>query len=182
MPSKQELRAQYRALRSQRLEQGDRALRSANLVSQLSELLARYPERRRLGAYMALPDEAELMPWLESLRQDGYELSLPRVEGEQMHFYRWDEGQELSQMGSFGIREPRGDALRVPPQSLELILIPGIAFDTRGYRLGRGKGYYDRYLPQTTALTIGITLDLMPLDRLPEDEWDRPMDLVLRPE
>lgn len=181
MPSKQSLRAQYRAQRAALGEIADRGERSGDLIAQLTELLTRHNEVRRLGAYMPLPDEPDLTPWLSHLVAEGYEVYLPRVMGEVMHFHLWEVSQALERSGSFGIQEPRSDAPRIPAEALDLIIVPAIAFDARHYRLGRGKGYYDRYLPQTTALTVGVTLGLMPLERLPEDPWDRPMDLVLRP-
>lgn len=180
MLDKRSLRAEYRAYwRSLGGTLSDRAIRSESIVRQLSELLGAYPDRCRIGAYMALPDEPELMSWLMKLDRS-YEVSLPRVEGDEMHFYSWD-ATPLEPVGAFGVREPRDDASRVVPQSLDLIIVPGVVFDKDGYRLGRGKGYYDRYLPQTSALTVGVTLGLMKLDSLPRDPWDRPVDIVLSP-
>lgn len=181
MSDKQSLRAQYRVLRADPARFADRAQRSASLIAQLRDLIARHGSWRRLGVYMALPDEPELMPLFCELSAAGYEICLPRVSGVEMDFYHWRAGEPLEEAGAFGIREPRLGAQRVAPESLDLIVVPAIAFDARRYRLGRGRGYYDRYLPQTRAVTVGVSLGLLPLERLEEDVWDRPMDLVLSP-
>lgn len=181
MQTKQSLRAQYRAYwKSLGGVLPDRAERSQSIGRQLEELLGEH-QGRCLGAYMALPDEPELTPLLERLAQRGYDICLPRVEGAEMHFFRWDTRQQLAPSGAFGIREPGGDAPRVAPESLDLVIVPAIAFDTRHYRLGRGRGYYDKYLPQTRAFAVGVSLGLWQLQELPRDSWDRPMDLVLTP-
>lgn len=137
----------------------------------------------RLGLYMALPDEPDLSEILEPLA-DKYEVYLPRVESaEEMRFYRYMGGEALSREGKYQILEPTQDAEEaVAPSSLDLIVVPALAFDAEGYRLGRGKGYYDRYLAECSAYCIGVSLGLVPIDRLPRDAWDLPMNRVLSPQ
>lgn len=179
MQDKKSLRAIYRTLKAEPMALADRAERSERIISKLEEVLSLH-SYRRIGAYMALSDEPELTPWLCRLTSH-YEIYIPRVEGEDMHFYRFIEGDTLDTSGAFGIREPRLGLKHIAPTSLDLIIIPGITFDNAGYRLGRGKGYYDRYLPKTKEFTIGVSLGLMPIKELPRDPWDTPMQLVIQP-
>jgi 5-formyltetrahydrofolate cyclo-ligase len=85
----------------------------------------------------------------------------------------------LSQLrpGAFGILEPRLDAAVFPASEIDLILVPGLAFDPQGHRLGRGKGYYDRFLPETRGKTMGICSYLVP--RVPVEAHDCKMDAVV---
>ena len=68
------------------------------------------------------------------------------------------------------------------PRGIDLILVPGLAFDRLGYRLGQGGGYYDRYLPQTGAFTVALCRSCFLLDAVPREVHDAPVDLVLTEE
>ena len=78
--------------------------------------------------------------------------------------------------------EPGPDRPVVSPGEIDLVLVPGLAFDRRGYRLGQGGGYYDRYLPQTKAVTVALCRSCFLLDAVPREEHDAPVDLVLTEE
>ena len=80
--------------------------------------------------------------------------------------------------GAFGIWEPADDTA-VDPSLLEWIVVPGVAFDRRMNRLGRGKGYYDRLLRQTPARKIGICYGLQLVDEIPAEPHDIQMDLII---
>lgn len=102
-------------------------------------------------AYCAMAGEPDLRVLMETALDEGKTLALPKcLDGERMDFYRVTSPDELD-TGMYGIREPvrcdRDDLME--PDRSSLILIPCLAYDTRGYRLGHGKGYYDRYLART---------------------------------
>ncbi len=102
----------------------------------------------------------------------------PRVEGEELVFRR---GTALElQPGRFGMPEPAADATALAGDAAAaIILVPGLAFDRRGARLGTGKGYYDRALPKhPSALRIGLALEAFVVDRVPDDPWDVAMDAI----
>lgn len=92
-----------------------------------------------------------------------------------------DPGRELAP-GAFGVPEPVPSARRpVPVRELDLVLVPGLAFDRRGHRLGHGHGYFDRFLarlPKTTPV-IGLAFKFQLLERLPSDPHDRAVHTVL---
>lgn len=134
---------------------------------------------RRVALFCALPDEPDLSALLNEYCTTK-ELYLPRVEGEHtMSFYRYYPGT-LRQQGKFNIFEPTADASEaVDPQLLDLILVPGLAFDTQGHRMGRGKGFYDHYLSHTEAHRMAISFDFRLRSEVPTDPWDKPMQSIV---
>jgi len=108
----------------------------------------------KIGAYHPLPDEPDITP-LFNLDHSWY---LPRIsdsEKKQMKFFHFHKNTQLQQ-GTYGIYEPEPDTELNEP--LDVLLIPGLAFDLTGYRLGRGQGYYDRHIEDLSAKTVmGIT-------------------------
>ena len=97
-----------------------------------------------------------------------------------MRFCRADSLDEL-ESGSFGIKEPRADAKELLPKNA-VIFLPALSVDKDGYRLGYGKGYYDRYLAKHAAFKpflVGVIYDELVLGRLPRDEHDLPCDVAV---
>ncbi len=89
--------------------------------------------------------------------------------------------QELTR-GSMGIREPKQEYLRLsPPEELELIILPGVAFDMRGNRIGRGKGYYDNFLKKINPSThlIALSFEIQIVDHIPALENDIPVHKII---
>jgi 5-formyltetrahydrofolate cyclo-ligase len=76
----------------------------------------------------------------------------------------------------FGMLEPDASLLVIEPCELDLVLVPGVAFDQRGYRLGFGAGFYDRLLPQVTATKVGVVYAALIVDHVPHDEFDQRVD------
>lgn len=122
------------------------------------------------------PDTARL---LEPLKALGKEIYLPCcLPGGRMEARRY-EGSERLIPGPYGIPEPEADCLSAEKDSLSLILVPGLCFDLRGFRLGHGGGYYDRYLTGYDGLTVALCRDRLLRPVLPTEAHDRPVDLLL---
>lgn len=103
---------------------------------------------------------------------------LPRCEGEVMNFY--DYSPDVMESGSFGINEPQGvEPCR--PSEIDFMVIPGVAFTPDGRRLGRGKGFYDRYLSQEefAAITVGICFREQVVDDIPSESHDKVVESVI---
>lgn len=128
-------------------------------------------------AYSAISPEIDLMPVLKAVLSAGKKLLLPRCEEDCRMTAREIGGLEELQNGAYGILEPGNDAPVFPPEDIQLVLVPGLAFDPMGHRMGRGKGYYDRFLTKTKGKTMGICRCLVP--SVPVDDHDIRMDAVI---
>lgn len=104
---------------------------------------------------------------------------LPVVVGEELLLRSYDPSKLAS--GYQGILEPTPDAEEIQPSAVELAIVPGVAFDRLGNRLGHGKGFYDRLLPRMGCPKIGVAYDGQMYDCLETDEWDQKMDFVITP-
>lgn len=92
-----------------------------------------------------------------------------------------DYDNEL-EIGTFGVLEPKKEFIRiVPPESIDLVLVPGVAFDRRGYRIGYGGGYYDRFLKKINPSIpkVALAFDLQIIPRVKEGRYDIPMDYII---
>lgn len=125
--------------------------------------------------YHSLPDELSTHRFLKKWgrKKNFY---LPRVNGVNLEILPYDESR--LELGSFHIEEPLGDQL-VNPDSIEVIVVPAVAYDKKGNRLGRGKGFYDRLLSAAKATKIGIGYEFQLLDLLPAEPHDVPMDMII---
>ncbi|MDR2040762.1 MAG: 5-formyltetrahydrofolate cyclo-ligase [Tannerella sp.] len=143
------------------------------------ETLSPFREARCIACYHALPDEVPTIAFLEKWRCDK-QILLPAVKGEAMIFLPY-RGEEALRKGAFHIMEPAGTTATALAEP-ELIIVPGVAFDRRFNRLGRGKGYYDRFLSGHPAPAMGICFQFQLFDRIPVDSHDRKMRWIVTEE
>lgn len=133
----------------------------------------------------AFPEELDTWPWLAWALEHGRRLLCPRVD-RQTRRLRLHEVNDLDAdlvPAAMGIPEPRQDAPEVEPVEVDWVLVPGLAFDPRGYRLGRGGGYYDRLLPtlRPDAPRWALCLDCQWVDALPIEPHDVTLDGIVSP-
>jgi 5-formyltetrahydrofolate cyclo-ligase len=83
--------------------------------------------------------------------------------------------------GKFGVREPAARCAEIPPEMIDLALVPGIAFDLGGHRLGRGKGFYDRLLANISGVKCGVGYDFQLLEKIPAEPHDAKVNYILTP-
>lgn len=125
--------------------------------------------------FSSLPDEIPthhvIERWAEMKN-----VFLPRVSGDDIELIKFEPG--TLKKGSFNILEPTGEDI-VDPQILDLIIVPGVAFDRQGNRCGRGKGYYDRFLSQTNAVTVAVCFDCQLVNNLPVEKHDIPAQYIV---
>ena len=147
----------------------------------IQRLLAhpRLREARTVMLYHSLPDEVYTHTLADSLLLGGKTILMPRVTGEgTMELRRYTGPRDLSP-GAYGIMEPSGDTFD-DYADIDLAIVPGVAFDLVGNRLGRGKGYYDRLLPLIPgAYRIGVCFAFQLADSIPTDGHDIKMNEVI---
>ncbi len=189
---KPELRAAMK--RRNRALAPDEKAAAAGRIFAAVEALPEFAQARCVACFCALPDEpptaGALRRWSGSKR-----VVVPRVEGDTMRFY--DYRPDALVRGAFGIDEPSVAGMgasdcaaagslaeavvrECPPEKLDLVVVPGVAFTRGGARLGRGRGYYDRYLslPGLRAFCVGVCFAHQLVDALPVEPHDRAMDAV----
>ena len=131
--------------------------------------------------YHALPDEPDLQSLLDKGLMQGKQVLLPVVEGDDLVLRRYTGKDSLCE-GAFHILEPNGEDFPVSCYGeVGLVIVPGMAFDIDGHRLGRGRGYYDRLLPRLRcAYKLGVCFPFQLLDAIPYEPHDIKMDEVVR--
>lgn len=129
--------------------------------------------------YHSLPDELPTVKYLD-IANNTKNIFLPRVNGDTLDIVKYSPTS--LETGSFSILEPSNNEL-VDISDIDLVIVPGMAFDKRGNRLGRGKGYYDKLLQNSKCIKIGICYDYQLLENrlIPTEPHDIKMDLILTP-
>jgi 5-formyltetrahydrofolate cyclo-ligase len=134
-----------------------------------------------IAGFMPLKSEINPLPLLQKLAEAGARLALPAIagRGKPLIMRAWEFGAPLDR-GQWGIREPKPDAPEVEP---DILLVPLLAFDRAGYRLGYGAGYYDMTIHRLRALkpvaAVGIAFAAQELPKIPTTPRDERLDLVL---
>ncbi|MDA1272895.1 MAG: 5-formyltetrahydrofolate cyclo-ligase [Verrucomicrobia bacterium] len=134
-------------------------------------------------AYCPTKGEVDVWPLAVCAAEEGKILALPRFEPEQ-NGYSARRIVDLTQTfprGQFGIKEPSESCVHIPLMQLDLILVPAVAFDLCGARLGRGGGYYDRLLDGIQGVKCGVAFEEQIVEVLAAGKHDIPMDLVVTP-
>lgn len=170
------IRSKIRSLHT-KLTQERREAAARGIFAKI-ETTREFSDSNYIAIYHALADEIPTIQMIERCCSMGKIVLLPRVDGEQMEFYPIDKAK-LS-VGSFGIIEPQG-VEPIDPQQIDMMIVPGVAFCSDGRRLGRGKGYYDRYLARCpeTLYKIGICFGYQLIDNIPCESYDIAMDLLI---
>jgi 5-formyltetrahydrofolate cyclo-ligase len=156
------------------LDENDRARAAAAVFAKLEDTAA-FIMADRILAYFSLPDELSTREFIDrwSSRKHFY---LPRVNGVNLDILPYD--RTTLKLGAFQIEEPQGDDT-ADINDIELIIVPGVAFDRQCNRLGRGRGFYDRLLADSRATTIGVAYDCQFVDEIDVDTHDIPVDIVI---
>ncbi len=163
----------------QQLAPSDHALLSCQVLDRLV-VQDFFQSAQKIASYSAIRREVDADLLLEQCQLEQRQLFLPRVVGDTLVFHAVASRADL-QVGAFGVCEPRGGGATADLVDFDLVIVPGVAFDLRGYRLGYGKGFYDRFLaakPEATV-TVGLCFDFQVLERLPHEAHDQSLDYVL---
>lgn len=178
---KKALRRQAKLTRSEAFTRHGKGASSA--IAGHGIAFAGRPPPAIVSGFLAIGDEIDPTPLMQRLLGEGYRLSLPVMEGKgkPLVFRSWSPGEPLSET-MWGIREPLPEAEVLDP---DIVLGPLLAFDTEGYRLGYGGGFYDRTLAKLRALkpivSVGIAFDEQKVDAVPHVDYDERLDWILTP-
>lgn len=164
-----------REIKSEKLkiDEGYRYEASLSVMNKI-ESLKQFNEAKRVLLYNALPDELPTECMLNRWSKDK-ELFLPVVKGEELVIKKYSP--ECMKVGAFGIKEPEGEEINI--ETIDIIIVPGVAFDREHNRLGRGKGFYDRLLSQSKSCFVGIGYDIQVIDSVPTQPHDIKMNYII---
>jgi 5-formyltetrahydrofolate cyclo-ligase len=173
------LREKMRALRRQ-LDPAWKAAASQAIVSHL-EALPVFQQARVIHTYVAWRNEVDTHDLIRRLLREGRRIAVPKVETAtgQLQQYFIADFSEL-QNGAFGILEPSPDPDRLAaPSQFDLVLVPGLAFDRAGNRLGMGKGHYDRFLAEVRTPKIALAFEFQLVEKLPVEAHDQRVNMII---
>lgn len=173
---KKELRAfireQKRAMTQEQIQQ------KSHCLTQLFLQTEQYAKASAIYGYLPYNQEVRTCQLLRQALADGKRVAVPKVFGEEMRFL-WIEQVEDFPCGYCGIPEPEGDG-PVAQDPYALVLMPGLAFDRQGHRIGYGGGFYDRFLQEEpTHPTVALCYDFQLVPNVPVEALDVSVDLVL---
>lgn len=150
-------------------------LEAARRVFSQLERTAAFMMADHILMYHSLPDEVSTHEFIDRwhTRKHFY---LPRVNGVNLDILPYDRSR--LHLGSFNIEEPQGDDT-VDIDTIEMIVVPGVAYDRAGNRLGRGRGYYDRLLHDAHAVTVGVAYACQMCDDIEPEPFDVPVHYII---
>ncbi len=151
---------------------------SSRINAKLMELGPVLKAKSIMG-FASIKNEVDLSWFLEKMKTKGKTILLPRVEENENIVAVEFKGWEYTASGPFGIKEPVGPAF--PAEEIDVILVPGLVFDPHGYRLGYGKGYYDRFLSRgkTPTFFCGICYEFQLVENVFPHEGDVVLDWIV---
>lgn len=146
-----------------------------------------YKNANNVMLYISFGKEVSMKPIIDDLQSRGKRVfipvSVPATKA--LIVSELKDYENDLEVGHFGVMEPKEEALRpVDPSILDLVIVPGVAFDKRGYRIGYGGGYYDRFIPRLPekATTVSLAFDMQLIDKIPTSHYDMAVQYIITEE
>lgn len=177
------LRQKMRTLRSQLNSETNAAL-SSRICTNLQTFSALTNRTGATLGYLALPNEVNIDQVLFQWLDQGKIIGIPVIKNQDLVPCQLLDAESL-ETGTFGIREPKAESQRpLPLTQITAVILPGLAFDKQGNRLGYGKGFYDRFLQSFTIkpLLVAVAFSFQLLEKIPSEPHDIPVDYIVTPE
>jgi 5-formyltetrahydrofolate cyclo-ligase len=179
--SKAVLRGKIRA-RLDKISAAERGAESLKLCQKLKEQ-SFFQTAATILFFAPLPDEPDVWPLLQEALAAGKTAALLQFSAAAQNYVarRVQNLQSEIVAGQFWVREPKSNCAQIALADFDLVLVPGVAFDLRGNRLGRGKGFYDQLLADVRGVKCGIAFDEQVVKEVPTGKSDVPVDFILTP-
>lgn len=182
-PDKPRLKSDLRAIIRARLEKISPAVRAVESIDLNERLKPQIASARTILFFAPLPDELDIWPVLELSLALGTSCALPFFDAKKNSY-----GAKLLKdlaadivIGKFGVREPVAACEQMALNQFDLVLVPGMAFDLQGNRLGRGQGFYDRLLSTASGIKCGVAHDFQLLETIPAEPHDAKVNFIFTP-
>lgn len=145
------------------------------------EHLSEFVSSNMIASYVAMKQEVQTEKIIQNALNNGKRVLVPRVLSRTRISFSEIKYMADLQTGRFGILEPKLHSIHeIPLSEAKVVLVPAVAWDERGYRIGHGKGYYDLALADlSSSLKVCLAFEAQKVDRIPEEEHDIPLDVVI---
>lgn len=178
------IRTRRSMLDPEQVKKYDELLAEQLIETEDKDLLKIISSAECIAVYSAVNGELPCDGIADFFLQNGRTVCYPRVKGDTMDFYEITDRESQMSMGAYNIPEPKMSQRKIYPQDIDLMIVPAIAFNDEGLRLGQGGGYYDRYLNEAETkgripYTIGVCYDFQIYSALPVEKHDRAVDCIL---
>jgi 5-formyltetrahydrofolate cyclo-ligase len=179
----QEVKSDLRQKMSAALGKISPAVRAAESIDLCERLKTQIPSAHTILFFAPLPDELDVWPVLELSLALGTTCALPFFDTARQSYGARLLARLATDIvtGKFGVREPAAHCAEISLEKFDLVLVPGMAFDLRGNRLGRGRGFYDRLLEKISGVKCGVGYDFQLMDAIPAEPGDVKLDFVFTP-
>ena len=148
-------------------------------ITQYFFALEQYETAKSVFCYCSVFPEVDTFGIMAGILADGKVLAVPKIIGDGIMEARIVRSLSELVPGKFGIMESKDGAEILAPDEIDIAIVPAAAYDADGYRLGRGGGYYDRYLAETDAIKVGLTRQSQLMEHVPHLAHDIPVDILL---
>ena len=181
--AKKELRTAMKTL-LRAVPQDDAERASISVMAKL-ECLEQWKNSDVVLAFLSMDDELDTAPLLRRVLEQGKMLAVPKMVGDDLVFYQITDIRKDTAPGAFGILEPVPGLPEINIKTLSehhsMVLVPGLVFDKENFRLGRGKGFYDRFLASAgdSVYRVGIGYSFQLVERVPKEDHDLQLDAVV---
>jgi 5-formyltetrahydrofolate cyclo-ligase len=181
--SEPELKTALRTMMRERLEKISPAVRAVESLDLCERLKTQMPSASTILFFAPLADELDLWPVLELSMALGVTCALPFFDAAKKTYGARILNHLATEIvtGKFGVREPAAICAEIALNKFDLVLVPGMAFDLAGNRLGRGRGFYDRLLAETGGVKCGVGYDFQLLEKIPAEPHDVKVNFILTP-
>lgn len=151
-------------------------LKKSNEIIKKLEEIEEFKEAKKIACYISFGNEVYTHGFIKKYVETKI-ISVPVVNKKEIFLSNIKSWSELQQ-GAYGILEPKKEFLRIC-NNVDLIIVPGIAFDKKGNRIGYGEGYYDKLLKKLNAIKIALAYDFQLLDKIPSEKHDVKIDIII---